>query len=78
LERLFLADKQSSIQRRQHTLAAVIPAIEQLIGHTIERSTPVPDTAATMCRPITSSKSISWANYRRLLIAFLVPEPVIH
>jgi hypothetical protein len=33
-----------------HTLAGTIPAIGQLVGNTIERLPPMPDTAATMRR----------------------------
>jgi len=40
-----------------HTLAGVIPAIEQLVAIRSNGSTPMPDTAATTRHPITSSKS---------------------
>ena len=39
------------------TLGTVIPAMEQMIGNTIERASPMPDIEATMRRPVTASRS---------------------
>ena len=44
-----------------HTLATVIPAMEDMIGNTIERLSSMPAIAATMRQSITSSGSIRQA-----------------
>ena len=44
-----------------HTLATVIPAMDDMIGNTIERLSPMPVIAATMRQPITGSGSIRQA-----------------